>query len=423
MGIFGKLFGGKPEAAAVAPIDDQALIDDVAHGKPIDLRGALDERDEDAAFALLLQLLPLSTGTTRVDVIDHLAEFELSDGQQRDLIAAACEWVPGPQWTAASIAMACDLTAMCGGFDADVDADMTLLDAIGQQLSALCEVTLTTGPSGTALDVEQAPEHLTAWAAALARCGAKAGDLLGLAMARELCRRGEDDDELDAHGFDEPRLAGFDAAIAHVLASGPRGGDTTWDAHLGAAVTGGTIDEAGMALQAAQLTQTSLREALNARILARPEEQESWDLAAVGGYDAALIQALAPVAVRTLQFRRGAQDELCSPSSQAGCLKCGGAEPAPDDEMMIPKSLRDRLLPLIAALQTAPGEHGDLLQECLAAPDPNLRVYALAALVRWDEDVVPDPLHAQVEELTEDSMPAVREQALLVVETWDAAAA
>jgi|GEM_PF-3290962 len=416
MGLFDKLFGGKsaPQPkpalqARQAPLDDDALMAAVTAGKDVDFEAAIEERGDEAGFALLWRLLDASKGSVRVDIIDHLAEFELDDAQQRRLLHAGVTDVPGPEWTAASVAMACDLEAIAAAADAEDATSMQSLDEAGAILCALCEVTLTTGPAGTALDVDKSAAQVAALATAIDRVGASAADLVTLHVAEQLCLRGERDDELNDAGFNG-QLCGHVAAVRDsALEKGGRTGP--WTDMLPGHVRQGSLSDAIVALQAASVTGTGVRDALVERIADDPTDELTWDIALAAGLDERVLDLLAPIASKTLQVRRLGEDELCSPASQVGCLKCGGGTPAEDDALMVPTSLRDRVLPLLVACKQVPGTHEELLIECLAAPDASLRFHALNAFASWGPDTVPDEARELVATLGDDSMPAVQVRA------------
>ena len=411
MGLFDKLFGAK-EAPPPRDLPTEAeLLASAPAGDLSDLGDALEALEDVAAFALLLKLLPVSVQHARVEVIDHLAEFELDEAQQETLLLAAVTDVPGVQWTAASTAAACDFGAMCARFSPEDPAQERLWRAIGEVLSALAEVTLTTGPAGTFLDVENGAKHLVAWSDSLARFGTRPQDLVTLAMAAQLCKQADEhDDDLDELGFGEQLLGHLQAIKAQVLEQGGR--DGAWAETLPMAIEQGGLGDALVALQAAAVAEIPIRASLEKRVAANPSDEPTWDLALAAGVDASMLSLLAPVATATLQFRRLGEDELCSPASQVGCLKCGGEKAAEDEEMMVPRALRDRLLPLLATTQKMPGEHEEFLVECLAAPDPSLRYHALVALGNWQPTTLSEQVKDIVEQLADDSMPVVQNQAL-----------
>ena len=416
MSLFSKLFGAKkapvPRPAATG-LSREELFAQAADGSIDDLELVLEGKNDDDAFELLLELLPASRQHARVDVIDHVAEFELSLSQQRALLDAAVTDVPGPMWTAASALAALDVAGLLAVSAEDGVDESVVTDSfarLGTLLSALAEATVTTGPAGTFVDVPGGGAKLQAWAEKLPDQGAKPADLVTLAMVRQLCEQAETDDELLEAGFGEELFDAIEGLTSALLDKGAADGQ--WTDVLPGMVRSAPLAEALVGLQAAAVADVPVRAALSERVKDNPADEPTWDLAVAAGLDASMLGVLAPVGAATLQMRRLGEDEFCSPASQVGCLKCGGGKAAADDELMVPRALRDRLLPVLASMHVVPGQHPDFLMECLAAPDPSLRYHALVAFGHWQPESVPDAVRQMVQELASDSMPVVQNQAL-----------
>lgn len=414
MGLFDKLFGGgKAEAApALDEAGRERLLTRLLAGERVHVDSVLADLDEDAAFAMLWRLLDGTHGSVRVDVVDRLAEFELNTDQQRRLLLASVEHVPGPAWTAVSVGVSCDLGAFCAAAsrtEAPGEEDEAVLAAVAVLLGSLCEAALSAGPAGDAMDVPEAARYTEAWLAALAVTGARPADLITVRLARALCDHEDMDGEAEAQGWDDAMAERLDAAWEELKARPPRGGGL-WTERILADVSEAGLDAASVALMAAPMFEVDTSAALLERVRAAPEADDNWALALLGKPSAQLLDVLVPVVTADLQGRRLCETDLSSPASQVGCAKCGGPPGAEDDDMMVPKRLEQRTLALLGPISGSPGTYGELLFECLAAPSPSLRFNALVVLSVWTPSDIGEPTWELIESLSQDSVPEVQEQ-------------
>ncbi len=409
MGLFSRLFGGAkaPEPAAVIPTDDTLAA--VRAGRSVDWDAALAGHTDDVGFDLLWQALGAADAAARVEVIDRLAEFELDPDQQRGLLHAAAADATRAAWVAISVFESCDVDHLLAD-DAAVSAPYEgRVAAVALLLGALVEAALSTGPAGDVLDLESGAQTTQALAEALVRVGATPAELVTLRLARRLCDDGRIGVEEEELGWDDALSEALEAAEAAVLARPPRGSDAMWADALAHDVRQASAVAALAAWNAATVADVDATDALLGRIADAPESDATWSVALTALEREAVVDALAPVGAACLQTRRVREGELCSLASQAGCQSCGGGDAADDDELMVPKALEARLLPLLGAVAARPGTHGDLVVECLAAPSIALRYNALAVLSRWQPEAIDAETWGVLDALTDDSVPQVQE--------------
>ena len=110
------------------------------------------------------------------------------------------------------------------------------------------------------------------------------------------------------------------------------------------------------------------------------------------------------------------EGELCSLSSQAGCQSCGSGPGAPDDELMVPQALEQKLVPVLQAATAAPLDHEALLVESIAAPSITLRFYGLNALLQAEPNALGDETWEVIEALKGDSHPQVQQLVIALME-------
>ena len=417
MGIWQSLFGTKtstPAPAAPKPLALQEVIARVQAGAKVDLNAAFAELDDDAEEGALWTLLPHSSGSLRVEIIERLAEFELEPPRQAELVRASVERVPGAGFAAAAVASVCDLPALAVQAAAAQPVDVALLDAIGTVIAALCEAALGQGPAAEDFDVGACASTVRDWVAVVVKAGGGPADLVALELAIEVCLAEDlSDEDIDA-GWDEDFDASLRAALAHLLAQPPRAAGT-WLARIVEGLHADSPEEALQALTAARIAELPVREPLVARVLDAPEDEGAWSLA-LQMLDAPMLQVLAPLATAQLQQRRLNEAELCSPASQACCGSCGGGDKAAhDDDLMVPRALEARVLPLLGACAKTPGQHAELLGESLAAPSANLRFAAATVLGLWPAAAVPESAWPLLEALRDDSHPQVQGQVAVLL--------
>ena len=405
MSLWSKLFARAP-AEAPAPPSTEDVLAEVRAGHAVDWEAVHDGLDADAAFALLWQALPLARADRRVDVIDQLAAYDLDAAEQRTLLAAALELGDLLAWAARSVADACDLPGFLAR--AQAEADDATLAGVARVLAALVEAALTTGPAGDLLDVEDGAVCLRAFADATTARGATTAELALLLMSRQLCaspRIGPDD---RAAGWDDALATALEAAILAVLSRPPRGADALWTAYLPERVGSAPAFAALEALRVARAVRIDVSFALAERLRAAPDDAGTWSVA-LAALDLPAVRDVAlDAGVAALQSRRMREGELCSLASQAGCSSCGGPKGADDDELMVPKALEARLLPLLAACAAAPGAFATFVVECLAAPSIALRFNALAVLSHWPTEAIEAETWSVLDALRDDSVPQVR---------------
>lgn len=416
MGIWQSLFGGKtasPAPSAPKPLALEEVVARIQVGAKVDLNAAFAGLDDDAEESALWTLLPHSSGAQRVEIIERLAEFELEPPRQAELVRAAVDRVPGAGFAAAAVASVCDLPALAAKAAAQ-PVDVALLDAIGTIIAALCEAALGQGPAAEDFDVGACAATVRDWVALVVKAGGGPADLVALELAIEVCLAEDlSDEDIDA-GWDEDFEASLRAALARMLAQPPRAGGT-WLTRIVAGLHAESPEEALQALTAARIADLPVREPLLERVRAQPEDEGAWSLA-LQLLDAQMLDVLAPLATAQLQQRRLNEGELCSPASQACCGSCGGGDKAAhDDDLMVPRALEARVLPLLGACAKTPGQHTELLEESLAAPSANLRFAAATVLGLWPAEAVPESSWPLLEALRDDSHPQVQGQVAVLL--------
>jgi len=413
MGIWQTLFGSKPAALPATPPKPMPIEDVIARiqaGTKVELHvafaGTNDEEEESGLWALL----PHTAGALRVEVIERLTEFELDADQQARLVCAAVDKVPGAGFTAAAIASACDLTAVSASAAARQPVDGAVLDAIGMIVAALCEAALGQGPAEEEFDVGGCAATVRAWSRIVAAAGAGPADLVALDLALQVCVAEDLGEEEIEAGWDEDLEEALRSVLAKALEHAPRGGGT-WHDRLVAGLNAEAPDVALQALIAARIADIPMQDAVLDRVREQPQDDGAWSLA-LQLLDFKMLDVLAPLAGEQLRHRRTIEAGLCSPASQACCGSCGGGDKAQDDDLMVPKALEARVLPLLGLCTRTSGKHTDLLAECLEAPSPNLRFAATAVLSQWPQDALTAELWTRVEALKEDSHPQVQANVL-----------
>ncbi len=410
MGIWQSLFGAKPAATPAPPpkpMPIEEVIARVQAGAKVELHVAFAGTDDDEEERGLWALLPHTSGTLRVEVVERLTEFELDEAQQAQLLRAAVERVPGVGFTAAAVASACDLPAIAAKAAAAQPADGAVLDAVGMIVAALCEAALGQGPAEEEFDVGGCAATVAAWSQTVAAAGAGPADLVALDLALQVCLAEDLGEEEIEAGWDEDLEESLRAVLAKVLGHAPRGGGT-WHDRLIAGLNAEAPEVALQALIAARIADIPMQDAVLDRVRRQPEDEGAWSLA-LPLLDETLLDTLAPLVTEQLRHRRMNEDELCSPASQACCGSCGGGDKAAhDDDLMVPKALEARALPLLAFCAKTAGNHVDLVTECLDAPSPNLRYGATAVLSHWPATALPQELWTRLDALKEDSHPQVQ---------------
>lgn len=414
MGLFSRLFGTKNESAApIQPADE--VLERLKKGLRVEWDQVLEGRSENAAFALLWDAMEIADPGARVEVIDRVAEFELTSEQADALLLRAAEDTTRIPWVAISVLEACDVRAQVTRA-ADRN-DGKPIAAASAMIGALVEAALTAGPAGDILDVEDGAKVVRSLGRALARMGATPAEMVVIQLCKRLSTHENLSEEDVARGWDETTTRALISANSSVLLGAPRGrGSADWVERLSHEITVGTGVQALTAWQAATLAAMDVRPALLERIAKRPNDDGTWSLALEVLDDDEVRDALIPIAVEELQQRRLREGELCSPASQIGCQSCGGPDSADDDELMVPKALEARLLPLVVACAGHPGSHADLVCECLAAPSIPVRFNTLAVLQHWPTDTIEASIWEVVEALAEDSVPQVRESVRALLE-------
>ena len=409
MGLFSRFFGGaKPTKTAVTPRPASEVRADLQRGQRVDWEADLEGRGDDDSFSLLWDGLEIAQPAALVEIIDRIAEFELTDEQAAALLLKAAEDVTRIPWVAMSVLESCDIASQVSR--AAERFNEATLAAASAMVGALIEAALTAGPAGDILELEDGAKITRALARALAKTGATPAELVVLHLAVALCQSDTLDADDAARGWNEATLKALISARTSVQLGAPRGpGSADWAQRLADQVRSGSGHDALIAWQAAALGKFDVSQALLDRIEAQPTDDGTWSLALTVVDRAEILAALVPIVVEDLQHRRLREGELCSPASQIGCQSCGGADSADDDELMVPKSLEARLLPLVVACASRPGAHADLLCECLAAPSIALRYNTLAVLQRWPADAIDATLWDVIEALEDDSVPQVRE--------------
>lgn len=416
MGFWTELFGGKSApVAAPQPLTAEELVRRVQTGATVKLKTALAGTTDEEEEACLWAVLPHSDGQFRVEVIERLAEFELDAEQQKRLLLAAVERVPGTAWTGAAVADGCDLAALAVQAAAATPCDDAVLDAIALIIASQCEAALGQGPRAELFDLATCAETVGAWADALRGAEGGLGDLVALDLAIQVCMMPELHDA-GPESADPDQVAGWGPELAErlrdlltgMLARPPRGA-TSWPERVRAGVHADRPELAVQALAAARVARIPVRSIVLDRVRAAPDDAGAWSLVGHLQLDTTVLATLAPLAEQALASRRLREGDLCSPASQASCKSCGtGAKAADDDDLMVPKAMEARIQPLLSACAKAPGEHVGLVRECLEAPSPNLRTLAVAVLQQWPADAIPDEIWLVIEGLADDSLPQVR---------------
>lgn len=415
MGLFSRMFrtgGGSDKPAAPAEPGRDELIARFKASGGVSVARIVEGMPDDDALALLWELLEVSAEAARVDVIDHIAEFDLDAAQQKRLLLAGVQKVPSAAWTGVSVAQACNLGELARSVvtpqGPTPDGDL-VLGAVARILGAIAQAALTTGPAGDALDVEDAAEYAAAWADALEQVGAMPLDLVALRLCQELCLHEDLEGESDALGWDVE----FGDQLAHTIdrlnRRGPREGED-WESLLHAQVMQGELDVATMAMSAAPWLGVGIEGALRERLQADPTDEVAQALALLDTPGEALLELLVPAVTAELQARRLRESELASLASQVGCATCGGPPKADEDDQMIPRALETKVMSVLASVARYPGAWGELIFESLAAPSPSLRFGACLALGEWEAEQVPAATWALLATLEEDSVPEVRER-------------
>jgi hypothetical protein len=412
MGFWQRVFGSTstPEAGRPAPPSLEELVEKLKAGAKINLHAAFADVDDDVEEAGLWTLLPHASGPARVEIVERLCEFELDAGKQELVLRAAVERVPGMGWTAPALAQACDFAAITQRAARATPQDEVLLDMIGHVIAALCEAALGEGPADDDFDVAGVAPIVRDWCKAVQDAGGGPGDLVALELARLVCSAPDlGDDELAA-GWGPDLAKQLEQALKDLLSRAPRVGGT-WRERILADLASDRPEVAVQALAAARLAEVPVRQALIERVQAAPDDEGAWSLALMVRLDDDALDVLVPLALTALHERRDREEDLCSPASQAGCESCSTTKHAAgDDDKMVPKSLEARILPLLATLSGRPGRHIDLLDACLQAPSPNLRMVAASALLQWPPQALDDRLWASIEALDDDSNPQVHER-------------
>ncbi|MCO4761041.1 MAG: hypothetical protein KC502_06020 [Myxococcales bacterium] len=374
----------------------------------VDWDRALDGRDDDDIVSLLWDALDEANDAARVEIIDRIAEFELTPEQARTLLLTAAKDATRIPWVAISILEACGLTAL---LEAQAEApDESVIAASSAMVGALVEAALTAGPAGDILDVDEGADVVRALAGCLQQHGATPAEMVVIRLAKRLCNHDNLDVSDEERGWTEALDETLAAAIAAVMAQAPRGSIARdWKEDLGQRVVSGQGPEAVMAWQAALLCEFDVTANLQQRIADAPDDDGTWSVALMAIDRKVILDDLAPLSVAALQHRRMREGELCSPASQAGCDSCGSPDGAEDDELMVPKALEARVLPVLVHCALHPGEHADLLCETLAAPSVALRYNSLAVLQRWPISEIDAEIWEVVEALSQDSVPQVKE--------------
>lgn len=413
MGFWQNLFSSNTPPPAPVALTAAELVARIQAGGKVNLDAALHGLDDDEEEARLWAALPHTEGALRVEVIEWLADFELEPDRQKALVLAAVDRVPGAAWTVAVVATTCDLVALTE--QAVAADDGAVLDAIALLITALCEAALGQGPASEYLDLDSCAETVEGWCFALAEAQGSPGDLVALALALQVCTDPTVVEAEGAEGWDSELADHLRERLAGLLARPPRGA-ASWSERILRGVHADQPDVAVQALAAAQVAQVPVRETILARVLATPEDEGAWALAGHLRLDAAALAVLAPLATATLVSRREREAELCSPASQAACKSCGpGADAAADDDLMVPRAVEALVQPLLSACAALPGQHPDLVRECLEAPSVALRSVAAAVLQAWPAEAIPDDVWSVVAALAEDSHPQVRTRVAAVL--------
>ncbi len=317
MGLFSRFFGG-PKAATVTVQPAAEVLAALSAEQRVDWDKALVGRSDDASFTLLWDAMGVAEPAARVEIIDRLAEFELSEEQADTLLLRAAEDQTRIPWVAISVLESCDVRAQVTR--AAERFDEKTIAAVAAMVGALVEAALTAGPAGDILDVEDGPRILRTLGRALAKTGATPAELVVLQLALRLCAHSNLSEDDVARGWGETTSRALTSATTSVLLGAPRGrGSADWVERLSESVRTGAGPDALVAWQAAALSDMDVNAALLARIAERPDDDGTWSLSLAVLDQRGVLAALVPHAVAELQQRRLREGDLRSPASQIGC--------------------------------------------------------------------------------------------------------
>ena len=286
-------------------------------------------------------------------------------------------------------------------------------DDVAAALGCLAESAVNGGPAGDLFDLDQAPALLSVVVAEVQRDGASVHELAALPWLARVAQQAAEDPDLD--DWDDSLAQSLVAAVKEAREGAPRGEEGPWETVLQSQVLKADAEQSLAALTAARACDIDVKSALHQRVV-EVGDDAAWSLGALCLDWPEILRAVSDAGVDRLQGRRMREGELCSLSSQAGCQSCGSGPGAPDDELMVPQALEQKLVPVLQAATAAPLDHEPLLVESIAAPSITLRFYGLNALLQAEPDALGDETWEVIEALKGDSHPQVQQLVIALME-------